>query len=39
MAESGVLPEGEDVPVPSTLLGALLSLDLGELSRTAVIEP
>lgn len=39
MAETGVLPEGADAAVPATLLNALLALDLGELSRTAVIEP
>jgi hypothetical protein len=39
MAESGVLPEGADANVPATLLNALLALDLGELARTAVVEP
>lgn len=39
MAEAGVLPEGTDAAVPATLLGALLALDLGELARTAVLEP
>lgn len=39
MATSGVLPEGADAAVPSTLLAALLALDLGELARTAVLEP
>ncbi len=39
MAESGVLPEGADAAVPAKLLGALLALDLGDLARTAVLEP
>ena len=39
MAATGVLPEGADANVPSTLLTALLALDLGELARTAVLEP
>jgi len=39
MAETGVLPEGADAAVPSTLLSALLALDLGDLARTAVLEP
>jgi hypothetical protein len=39
MAETGVLPEGAAAAVPATLLAALLALDLGELARTAVIEP
>lgn len=39
MAETGVLPEGTDAAVPATLLAALLALDLGDLARTAVLEP
>lgn len=39
MAETGVLPEGSDASVPASLLGALLTLDLGDLARTAVLEP
>ena len=39
MAETGVLPEGADAAVPATLLNALLALDLGDLARTAVLEP
>jgi hypothetical protein len=39
MAETGVLPPGADAPVPQQLLTALLALDLGELARTAVLEP
>jgi hypothetical protein len=39
MAETGVLPEGADASVPATLLNALLALDLGDLARTAVLEP
>lgn len=39
MAVSGVLPEGVDATVPATLLNALLALDLGDLARTAVLEP
>jgi len=39
MAETGVLPEGADAAVPSTLLAALLALDLGDLARTAVLAP
>jgi hypothetical protein len=39
MAATGVLPDGADAPVPSTLLAGLLALDLGELAKTGVLEP
>lgn len=39
MARTGVLPDDPGAPVPAALLGALLALDLGELAKTAVIEP